>query len=196
MNSSENKKLTLIIFLSLAVLMAATRFPSIGSAVGLHNASLAVFFLSGFYLRSIFFPLFFAEAALIDYAAFMGGQSDWCFTPAYLFLIPTYAALWWAGRWYVSWYRPVWRTLIPLGLALFASASLAFVISNVSFYRFSGYFVEMGFGQYAAEVAEYYPPYVARSFFYIAFVVGFHLLAELLGRSKRFFARPVPGASR
>lgn len=192
----ENKKLTMIIFLFLALLMAATRLPSIVSVVGLHNASLAVFFLSGFYLRSIFFPVFFAEAALIDYAAFMNGQSDWCFTPAYLFLIPTYAALWWAGSWYAGRYRPMWRTLIPLALSLFVSASLAFLISNVSFYLFSGYFGGMPFGQYAAEVAKYYPPYVAHPFFYIAFVVGFHLLVEIFGRSMRFFARAAPGASR
>ncbi len=164
MNLLENKKPALMISLLLAALMAATRFRPVGSAVGLHDASLAVFFLSGFYLRSMFFPLFFAEAALIDYAAFMGGQSDWCFTPAYLFLIPTYATLWWAGRGYARRYRPIWRTLLPLALALFFSASLAFLISNVSFYLLSGYFGEMGFGQYAAGVAQYYPPYVARPF--------------------------------
>lgn len=196
MNSLYIQKTSPALSLLLGAIMAATRFHPIGSAVGLHDASLAVFFLSGFYLRSaIFLPAFLGEAALVDYAATIGGGSDWRITPAYLFLIPTYAALWWGGRWYARRHRASWRTLLPLAGALFVGVSVAFLVSNAGFYLFSGYFGEMRFGQYAAEVAKYYPPYVAHPFFYVAFAVCFHLPLGAIGRSRRRFAPPMPGAS-
>lgn len=189
--SSENGKFAPIIFLLLAAAMAATRFHPIGSAIGLHDASPAVFFLSGFYLRSIFFPAFLAEAALIDYWATASGGSAWCITPAYLFLIPTYGLLVSAGRWYAQRHRPVWRTLIPLSLALFAGGSAAFLISNGSFYLFSGYFGGMELGEYAARTAKYYWPYVTHPFFHVAFAACLHLVIEAAGRSRRRFAPAV-----
>lgn len=193
MDSTENRKFYLIISLSLAAAMAATRFHPIGSAVGIHDASLAVFFLSGLYLRSIFFPAFLAEATLVDYLATASGGSGWCITPAYLFLIPTYGVLWWAGRWYAQRDRSSWWTLVPLSLALFVSASMAFLISNGSFYLFSGYFGGMGPGQYALRVAKYYPAYVTHPFFHVALAVCFHLLASAIGRSRRLSGPTLSG---
>ncbi|TAJ98545.1 MAG: hypothetical protein EPO39_17955 [Candidatus Manganitrophaceae bacterium] len=195
MRVSENRKIALTISLLLAALMAATRFHPIGSAVGLHDASLAVFFLSGLYLRSIFFPLFLAEATLIDHVVTVGGGDAWCITPAYLFLVPTYATLWGAGRWYARRHRSAAWTLMPLSLALFVGASAAFLISNAGFYLFSGYFGEMGFGPYAAAVAKYYPPYVVHAFFYVATAVCLHRLVGAIGRSKRLIVPTLPGGS-
>ncbi|MBI3805440.1 MAG: hypothetical protein HY282_16960 [Nitrospirae bacterium] len=195
MNGFENRKTALIVSLVLATFMAATRFHPIGSVVGLGDASLAAFFLSGFYLQSIFFPAFLAEAALIDYAATVGGGSDWCITPAYLFLIPTYATLWWAGRWYARRHRSDWQTLLPLSLTLFVSASTAFLISNASFYLFSKYFAEMSVVQYAAGVARYYPHYVMEAFGYVVLAVSLHLIAGAIRRARQPFPPPMRGAS-
>lgn len=180
-----NPKQRFAMVLLLSAIMAATRFNHFGSAVSLPDASLAVFFLAGFYLQPIFlFPVFIGEAGLIDYAAISGGASGWCFTPAYTFLIPTYACLWLAGRWYARRHHHAWRTLLPLAFVLFVSTSVAFLISNGSFYLFSGYFGEISLSEYTARVAKYYPPYVAIAFFYVALAAVLHALVAAIGALK------------
>jgi hypothetical protein len=39
-----------------------------------------------------------SDHVLVLIAIMLGGVSDWCVTPAYGFLIPTYACLWYGGR--------------------------------------------------------------------------------------------------
>jgi hypothetical protein len=170
----------------LAVTMLATRFFHFGSEVNPPDASLAVFFLTGFYLRPLlFFPLFLVEAGLIDYATISGGVSDWCVSPAYLFLIPTYASLWLSGRWYAHRHTTAWRTMMPLTAALCAGTSVAFLISNSSFYLLSGYFDAMSPGEYVRQVAHYYPSYVAITVFYVALAGGLYLLTAAAKRAVR-----------
>ena len=176
------------IALLLALLMAATRFHHSGSATHLPDASLAVFFLGGFYLRRpVLLACYLAEAALIDYLAItLGGVSDWCVTPAYAFLIPTYAGLWLGGVWYARRHRFEWRTLVPLAGAVFVAVSTAFLISNASFYILSGYFPEMSWADYAARVARYFPPYAIATVAYIGVAVALQVLATYAGaRSQR-----------
>src|SRR5512137_506705 len=84
--------------LSLIALMVLTRFHHFGDVLHLPDASLAVFFFAGFYRKKAFFGFLLALAALIDYLAIENGTSSWCVTPAYVFLIPTYAVMWFAGR--------------------------------------------------------------------------------------------------
>jgi len=182
--STLTVKHRLAIAAALAALMAATRFHHFGSAISLPDASLAVFFLAGFYLRSAWFlPLLLAAAALDYLAVNVGGVSDWCITPAYAFLLPAYASLWLGGRWYVRQYRPLWRTLVLLSGVLLVSVSLAFSISNVGFYLFSGHFEEMSWFEYATRVARYYPSYLIGAFIYVAFAAGLHALFVALGTS-------------
>lgn len=152
---------TSFIFVALLALMATTRFHHFGDNLHLPDASLAVFFLAGLALkRGILFPLFLLEAGLIDYLAISQGTSDWCVTPAYGFLIPTYVVMWLAGRWFGQ-RHPISRASLPaLTLAVVTSTTGAFLISNGSFYLLSGYFADMGLMHYAARVAQYYPPYL------------------------------------
>jgi hypothetical protein len=166
--------------LGLAAIMAATRFHQIGSVLHLVDASLAVFFLGGLYLRrSLFFGLFLAEAALIDYVAItLAGTSDYCVTAAYVFLLPTYATMWWSGDWFARRYSFAWRNLAPLSVALVVSTLAAFMISSGSFYLFSDYFAEMSWQEYAARVAKYLPSYLASTFAYVAAAVSVHLFAQ------------------
>ncbi len=174
--------------LLLALLMAATRFHHFGSATQLPDASLAVFFLGGFYLRrSVLLGCYLAQAALIDYLAIsLGGVSDWCVTPAYAFLIPTYVSLWLGGVWYARRHRLEWRTLAPLAGAVFAGVSAAFLISNASFYLLSGYFPEMSWTEYASRVVKYYPPYAVAAIAYIGVAAALHALVAYAGaRSQR-----------
>ena len=188
MNATAIPRTPLVIALLLAALMAATRFHHFGSAISLPDASLAIFFLAGFYLRSpLLFAGLLAEAALVDSVAITyGGVSDWCISPAYVFLIPTYASLWFAGRWAAARHRQAWSTLAPLFAALAAGVAVAFLISNGSFYLLSGRFPELSWAQYAARVAKYFPPYAMSTFLYVLLAAAVHaVLAAVALRAGR-----------
>lgn len=144
----------------LIALMVLTRFHHFGDALHLPDASLAVFFFAGFYRKKVLFVFLAVMAALIDTIAIQNGTSSWCVSPAYVFLIPTYAVMWFAGR-YCSAFKLLKMTelAIQFGLLILA-ASAAFAISNGSFYLFSGRYADLSWGQYFARVARYYLPYV------------------------------------
>ena len=106
------------VFAALVLLLAATRYNHFGSAVSLPDASLAVFFLGGFFLARRAWPGLLAfvflllEAGGMDYyATATQGVSDWCITPAYWFLVPTYASLWLGGVWFSIHQHNTWRSL-------------------------------------------------------------------------------------
>ena len=183
MNQTIARSRHTTIALLLALLMVATRFHHFGSATHLPDASLAVFFLGGFYLRrSALFGLYLAEAALIDFLAItLGGVSDWCVTPAYAFLIPTYASLWLGGVWYASRHRMEWRTLAPFFGAVLLGVLVAFLIANASFYLLSGYFPEMSWTEYAFRVVAYFPPYASAAVAYIALAAVLHVFVTYAG---------------
>jgi hypothetical protein len=159
-----------LIGLVLAVLMAATRMHHFGSALHLPDASLAVFLLAGFFIAG---PLLLVglllEAAALDYVAITHlGVSDWCVTPAYWFLVPTYAVLWYAGRHYARIHQHSLRSLgVFAGLSV-AALSMAFLISNGAFYWLSGRYSDTGMAEYAARVAQYYPQYLTGGLLYLA----------------------------
>ena len=194
MNNIQTR--TIIIFAALAALMAATRFNHFGSAVSLPDASYAVFFLGGLYLArsarmsAAAFIALILEAGWIDYyATSVQGVSDWCMSPAYWFLIPTYAGLWLAGRWLV--FRniagariPEGKSLIGLALAAWTACTFAFIFSNATFYLFSGRYAEMSAAEYATRVAQYYVSYVAMALLYIACAVAVHMTAEIISRQR------------
>ena len=110
----------LAIGLLLVSLMILTRSHHFASVHNLADASWAIFFLAGAYLRSAW-PLlgFFALSWWLDFAAYTwGGVSDFCITPAYVFLLPAYASLWLAGRWYAKRHQFSWHTVMPLSLSV------------------------------------------------------------------------------
>ncbi|HEU0219343.1 MAG TPA: hypothetical protein VFQ98_00890 [Gallionella sp.] len=159
-----------LIALALIALMAATRMHHFGSALHLPDASLAVFLLAGFFIAS---PLLFAglllEAAALDYVAIAHlGVSDYCVTSAYWFLIPTYAVLWFAGRYYARIHQYRLRSLgVFAGLSV-AALSVAFLISNGAFYWFSDRYPDMSMAEYAVRVAQYYLQYLSGGLLYLA----------------------------
>lgn len=171
---------------ALVALMAATRFHHFGSAISLPDASLAVFFIAGFYLRSSrVLVALLAIAALVDYLAIsVGGVSDWCVTPAYFFLIPTYAVVWFAGRWAGTRHRETWMALAPLAAALAVSVTAAFVISNASFYFLSGRLPETGLMEYGLRIMKYFPLYAGSAFGYVAAAVALHAATVAISRTQ------------
>ncbi len=172
----------------LIALIVLTRFHHFGDVLHLPDATLAVFFFAGFYRKKALLGFLLVLAGLIDYAAIHNGVSDWCVSPAYAFLIPTYAVLWFAGR-YCSNYKAMksLELVKSLGFMLLA-ASAAFAISNGSFYVFSGRFGDLSLVEYFVRVAQYYPSYVSVAMIYgvagLAIVKGVSVLPELQSTHK------------
>ena len=147
----------------------------------LQDASWAILFMVGFYLRGknigrYAFPLFFLAAFVIDLVVINAqGGVYYCFTPSYPFLIPSYAAMWFAGRWFANNYEEN-----AIGMFKFIGAALVgtivcFLISNIGFYLFAGKFEAMSVSQYAQSVAKYLPSYLTTTGLYLGFVALIHL---------------------
>jgi len=163
--------------------MVLTRFHHFGDVLHLPDASLAVFFFAAFYRKKALLGFLLILAALIDAIAINTGTSGWCVSPAYVFLIPTYAVMWFAGR-YASTFK-TWQSLEmvkAIGLLTLAS-SLAFVISNGSFYLFSGKFAAMTFLNYVASIDQYYFAYVGAALVYGVMGLAVVKLIQLLPES-------------
>lgn len=189
MNNTQSRPMA--IFVLLAALMAATRYNHFGSAVSLPDASLAIFFLGGLYLARLgrasvaVFAVLTIEAGMVDYyATAIQGVSDWCMTPAYWFLIPTYGSLWLAGRWFALRYTLGGRGFAGLALTAWAASSFAFLFSNAAFYLFSEYFAGMNAFEYASRVSQYYVSYVSVAMLYVACAAGIHGVIGIIGKHK------------
>ena len=170
-------KNALIIGVLLALLMAATRPHPIGALTHLPDASIAIFFAAGFYLgRWLLFALYFSFAVLLDFLSITaGGVSSFCVTPAYGFLIPTYAAAWQAGLIFRKHYALSGRAALIFAALAFVAASVAFLISNGSFYLLSGYYAEPDWVEYWRGLGLYYPYYLTSALAYLAALGVIHV---------------------
>ncbi len=157
------------IALGLLALMAATRMHHYGTSLHLPDASLAVFLLAGFFIASpLFLGVLLIGAGALDYLAITQfGVSDYCVTPAYWFLIPTYALLWSAGRYYARIHQHDLRSMGLFAGISFGAVSAAFFISNSAFYLFSGRFTALSMAEYAHRVGQYYLPYLTGAAAYL-----------------------------
>lgn len=170
-----------ILFLLLALLMLATRGHHDFTPVHLPDASWAIFFLAGLYLPARWpFATLFLLAAAIDYVAITwGGVSSFCVTAAYLFLVPAYAALWFAGRSYAGRESLSWRDLMPLSLYALAGILVCELISSGGFYFFSGRFVEPNLSEFAGRLITYLPVNLRVSALYLVLAAMVHALFSL-----------------
>jgi hypothetical protein len=176
------------ILLALAAVILATR---IGHFAPLPDATWAVFFLGGFYLRGSSrwaFPLLMAVAVLADWVVISGtGQNFWthyCVSPAYWFLLPAYFSLWLGGFIVARHYRGLgWRELGTLALILPLAVSLCFLLSNGSFYWLSPVVAEPTFGGWMTNMGHWYLPYLKSTSIHVAIGAGLHLLAVMLART-------------
>ncbi|MCX7097838.1 MAG: hypothetical protein NTV43_08045 [Methylococcales bacterium] len=147
-------------------LMIATRYHHFGDFLHLPDASLAVFFFAGFYRKKALLGFLMVLAALIDYLAIANGTSAYCISPAYVFLIPTYAVMWFAGRNFARLQVMTWIQLAQSSAYLLIATSLAFLISNGSFYLLSDKIGDLTWLEYTARTAKYYPMYLGATLVY------------------------------
>ncbi|MGH8508241.1 MAG: hypothetical protein ACREVH_05935 [Gammaproteobacteria bacterium] len=174
---------TAFIALALALCMAATRSHHFAATLHLSDASWAVFFLAGFYLRPVWmFPALIALAGASDYVAIAGfGVSDFCVSPAYGFLLPAYGALWLAGRWYAGHHRFALSTLIPLAASVIIGTAMCEIISSSGFYFFSGRFAETSLVELGLRLATYFPASLLSLAFWMGSAIIAHIIFTLAG---------------
>ena len=171
----------LAIGLSLFLLMAATREHHFGTLHHLPDASWAIFFLAGAYLRLRWpFLVFTALAAGIDWAAITwAGVSDFCVTPAYAMLLPSYGILWLGGRWFAQRHTEAVGTLRPLIAAVLVSAFAAEVLASGSFYFFGGRFADPTMTEFMPRLFKYFPAMFAAMALYVSLAAIVHSVLTL-----------------
>lgn len=156
------------------LLMFITRSHHFASTYFLPDATLAIFLLAGFMLPGLgrvslaAFTLLMLTVSGIDYYAVTAdGIEDYCITPAYLFLVPTYGMMWIAGSWLSRHMQSSMRGFLLFTLTALFATTAAFVISNAGFFLLSGRIGEMGLFEYVNRVAQYYLPYLGGSMAYL-----------------------------
>lgn len=190
--SSLSNRSQLLIALALVALLALTRGQHFAALHSLPGASWAVFFLAGVYLRPRWvLPALLAFTWLLDFTAFAWGNAGrFCLTPAYVFLLPAYAALWGAGRWYAARHRFAWSTLIPLIASVFTGAAVCEILSSGGFYYFSGRFAEPTLAEFGSRLAKYFPGYLESLLFYVAIAAIVQVAIMLVVRNAARIAVP------
>lgn len=184
------------IFLILALVMLATRINHFGA---LADASWAVFFVAGFYLSAgssatgrasplrWAFPLLMALAVLIDFFVVTSqGISFWshyCVSPAYWFLVPSYAVLWIGGSLLRNRYTGLHvRELGLLMVSAVLATSLCYLISNGSFYWISANVPVRSFAGWLENLGDWYAPYLRTTLMYVVIAAALHVATVLTAR--------------
>jgi hypothetical protein len=177
--SSLSRRAGGLVATALVALMVATRFKHFGDALHLPDASMALFFLGGLYLRRhLAFAGLVLLAFLIDEASVHWlGVSDFCMTPAYAFLPLAYAVLWYAGRGMAGRLEPTPRSLLATFAVAVLAAAGSFAISNGSFYWLGGRYAHPQLGEYVARLLQWGPMFVRTTSSYVAVALSLHALA-------------------
>jgi hypothetical protein len=170
------------IFIVLALVMAGTRINHFGA---LPDASWAVFFVAGFYLRGSMrwaFPVLMALAVLVDFLVIRGqGLNFWshyCVSAGYWFLIAAYAAMWAGGSVLRAQEKGIGlRELGLLGMTLVVATSVCFVVSNGGFYWLSDSVASPSMSGWMQNMSEWFLPYLGTSAIYVGIASCVHAIA-------------------
>ena len=156
----------------LVLLMAGTR---INHFAPIPDASWAVFFIGGFYLRSWTrwaFPLLMGLAVVVDWVVISNqGMSFWqhyCVSAAFWMLIPAYFAMWAGGMLLRRGYSSAsWKSLGLLAGTLIGSVALCHLIAQGSFYWISASVAEPSLAGWAKNYSDWLLPYMQSAAMYI-----------------------------
>ncbi|MBI5428161.1 MAG: hypothetical protein HZA02_07785, partial [Nitrospinae bacterium] len=86
-------------------------------------------------------------------------------------LVPAYLAPWFGGRQFTSLEIGSVRAALSMAGVLLAGSTVSFLISNGSFYLFSGYYNEPSLAEYARRAVQYYPGHISSAFMYVTLAV-------------------------
>ncbi|RAN82566.1 hypothetical protein B5P43_00245 [Bacillus sp. SRB_336] len=180
------------ILLALAAVMAVTRIHLSLLHHDVADASWAIFFLAGFWLRGAgrwAFPLLMAEAVLVDYLVISGQGLDfwshYCVSVAYWFLVPSYFSLWLGGSWLAK--HQAGQRLQTLGKAVVAFAAswaACYLLSNGSFYWLSDSVpLPRSTATWFANLGDWYLPFLQTTAMYVGIGAVLHVLAVQIARA-------------
>lgn len=185
--SNATARLQMTLFVLLVLSMAATRYHHFSAVLHIADTSWAVFFLAGLYLRARWMlAALLGLAVVIDLAAVWtdGLGMTGCFSPAYPGLLLAYGALWSAGRLSRSATRAD-ESLTTVILAIVGWLALgviaAFMLSNLTFWAWSGHFSEMSLAEYMQKVTTgYLSHYMVAAGLYIGLGIGGMMAAQTI----------------
>lgn len=169
----------------LLIVMAATRANHFAIVP---DASWAVFFIGGFYLRSWArwaFPLLMALAVAVDYFVITAqGLSFWqhyCVSPGYWFLLPAYFSLWLGGAWLQRYSGGSirWRTLGLGAASLFVAVVLCQLFSQGGFYWLSDAVANPTFAGWAENYNDWLWPFMQTAAIYVGIAAVAHVVVAL-----------------
>lgn len=172
-------------FLLLALLMAATRVNHFGL---LPDASWAVFFIAGFYLRAQVrwaFPALMALAVAVDYAVVSGtGQDFWrhyCVSPGYWFLLPAHFSMWIGGALLARLAQRGDRlALAGLAPVLLVAVLACHLFAQGGFYWLSDAVAAPTLAGWWKNYLDWLPAYLRTSVMYVGAATGLHLAGRAL----------------
>ncbi|WP_036135965.1 hypothetical protein [Luteimonas mephitis] len=187
-----NTNLQRAIVLSLLVLlMAATRSHVFSHFTPVPDASWAVFFIGGFYLRGWSrwaFPLLMVLAVGIDWAVITGqGQGFWshyCVSPGYWLLVPAHLAMWMGGLWLRRNYAGASvPALGRLAASLVATVALCHLFAQGGFYWLSNAVAEPTFAGWAKNYGDWFGPYLQGAAMFVAVAAIAQAVGEQVARN-------------
>ncbi|NZA26707.1 hypothetical protein H0E84_09940 [Luteimonas sp. SJ-92] len=176
MTATSRRALILVL---LAALMATTR---VHHFAAVPDASWAVFFLGGFYLRDWTrwaFPALMALAVLVDALVITAqGLSFWqhyCISPAYWALVPAHLALWGGGWWLRNHHRGIGPRSLGLGAAsLLVSVALCHLVAQGSFYWLSASVPAPDLAGWWKNYSDWLPAYLGVAALYAGLAAAAH----------------------
>lgn len=186
-----NTNLQRVIVLSLLVLlMAATRSHVFSHFTPVPDASWAVFFIGGFYLRNWSrwaFPLLMVLAVGIDWAVITGqGMSFWshyCVSPGYWFLVPAHLAMWTGGLWLRRNYSGASvPALGRLAASLVAATALCHLLAQGGFYWLSDSVAAPTFAGWAKNYGDWFLPYLQGTAMFVTLAAIAQVVSEQVAR--------------
>lgn len=183
-------------FALLGVLMAAMALTRVHHFAAVPDASWAVFFVAGFYLRrwtAWAFPLLMALAVAVDYAVISAqGMDFWrhyCVSPGYWMLVPAYFSLWAGGLWLARQAGGAGIMLGKLAMALVASVAVCQLFAQGGFYWMSDVVAQKSLGGWAKNYFDWVGPYLLTTALYVGAAVALHVAAEALAGQRGHAAR-------
>ena len=168
-----------------ALVMIGTRFHHFGDMLHLPDASMALFFLGGIYLRKhLAFVALVLLAVLVDwYSISYAGVSDFCITVAYSFMPLAYAVLWYGGRLLAPRFDGSLRSHGLVFLGILVCATLSYAVSNGAFYWLGGRYTDPNMTQYVQRFMQWAPLFVRAAALYVLAAQVIHaVVARFLPR--------------
>ena len=171
----------------LVLLMLGTR---INHFAPIPDASWAVFFIGGFYLRSWtrwVFPLLMVLAVAIDWAVISGqGMDFWghyCVSSGYWALVPAYFAMWAGGMLLRYWYKGLSvQSLALFGATLVVSVAVCHLFAQGGFYWTSNVVAEPTVAGWAKNYADWLLPYLRTAALYTGAAALVHVVVEAVAK--------------